>query len=76
MQYTLHDWLPRKSDNFEALAAPKGPKRTYRGPQMQSLFPEENNTGVLDRRAVLVLSVPGLPEASPVTLKNKKIAPV
>ena len=31
---------------------------------MRGLFPEENNTGVLDKRAMLVLDVPGLPEAS------------
>ena len=76
VQYTLHDELPRQGDDFEALSAIRGPKKTYRGPHMRSLFPKENNTGVLDRRAMLVLDVPGLPEASPIASSIEEGCPV
>lgn len=65
IQYALHDWLPRRSND-------PGPKKTYRGPHLRSLFPNENNTGVLERRALLVLDVPGLPEASSAALHENE----
>ena len=63
IQYRLHDSLPRREDDLEILPG-NSPKKTYRGPHVRSLFPNEDNTGVLNHRVMLVIEVPGLPEAS------------
>lgn len=62
IQYRLHDSLPRRETNLETLPISSNPKKTYRGPHVRSIFPDVDNTGVLNHRVMLVLNVPGLPE--------------
>ena len=63
IQYTLHETPPCTEDKDKPSTS-KETKKTYRGPHLRTLFPQENNTGILDKRAMLVLDVPGLPEAN------------
>ena len=61
IQYTLQDELPRRHDQNYGSGSYR---RTYRGPHINMLFPQQDNTGISDHRVLLVLDVPGLPEAS------------
>jgi len=73
-QYRLHDTLPNRSADLDAPPFSLLPKKTYRGPSVKALFPKQDNSGALDRRVLLSLEVPGLPEVSPQSVTDTALA--
>jgi hypothetical protein len=63
-QYRLHDSLPNRTDDLDAPPFSLLHRKTYRGPSVKALFPKQDNSGALDRRVLVSLEVPGLPEVS------------
>ena len=64
-QYRLHDRLPNARTDFGSPPLSKLGKKTYRGPQLNRLFPPDMTGNGCPRQLLLVLEVPGLPEVSP-----------
>lgn len=55
--YHIHSELPNRHSNFD-----QGMRKSYRGPQLVELYPDEDMTGCCPRRVLTTFDVPGLPE--------------
>lgn len=60
--YSVLSKLPRSQADMNSQPISVAPRRTYRGPDLGVLFPEEDMTGLGIGRVLLLLDVPGLPE--------------
>lgn len=65
LHYRTHTVFPKRHSDLDLAA----PRKTYRGPHLETLYPEEDMTGCCPRRVLSVIEVPGLPEVCLIVIK-------